>query len=125
MQLKLPMITLYHNPKSAVSREALRLLKHAALTQRFRIDLSQSITVPPTGDQVDALCKYLGRGDPDRGARVILVPEAPFAKTSERAFEILSENPAYLKKPLVVDWLKGRAVVADVSFCVQERGGGG
>ncbi|KAF9996783.1 hypothetical protein BGZ65_007639 [Modicella reniformis] len=111
-----PMITIYHNPKLPVSREALKLLKTAAAKQKFRVDLVQAKYESPTEIQVKAICGYLGKGSLAKGARLVLVPEAPLASTVEQVIETLQAKPTYLKKPLIVDWVKGRAVIADPPY---------
>jgi hypothetical protein len=30
--------------------------------------------------------------------------------------QILDKNPIYLRKPLIVDWNRGKALIADVKF---------
>lgn len=32
--------------------------------------------------------------------------------------EILDRNPGYLRKPLLVDWNQGKALIADVSLLI-------
>ncbi|KAF9352728.1 hypothetical protein BGX34_012006 [Mortierella sp. NVP85] len=118
--MKPPMITIYHNPRSAVSREALRLLKQASTHQVFRVDLVQNITESPTAAQVTAICGYLGKGVPERGARMLLVPEARMAHTVAQAIEAIQADPTFLKKPLLVNWVQSRAVIADPPYIVKD-----
>ncbi|KAI8357984.1 hypothetical protein B0O80DRAFT_424096 [Mortierella sp. GBAus27b] len=108
-----PLVTIYHDPSSAVSRGALRIFKDQARTQRFRVDLVQSKTHSPSPEQITAICGYLGKGSPERGVRMLLTPRAPIVNTVQEAVEELKKNPMYLKKPLIVDWVQSRAVIAD------------
>ncbi|KAK3807750.1 MAG: hypothetical protein J3Q66DRAFT_84118 [Benniella sp.] len=118
--MKPPMITLYHGPGSAVSREAFRLLKHASINQIFRIDLVQGNNHSPTAEQITAICGYLGKGSPERGARMILVPQAGMANTVEQAIETIKAKPTFLKRPLLVDWVQSRAIIADPPYMVND-----
>ncbi|KAF8923950.1 hypothetical protein EDD21DRAFT_388023 [Dissophora ornata] len=117
---KFPMLTIFHNPASKVSVEALRLLKKASVSNKFTVDLVQAKTVPPTHQQVSCMVEYLGSGSIADGAKEILVEQAPKASTVAEVQKILDANPEYLRKPLIVDWNKGKAIIADPPIRVKE-----
>ncbi|KAF9158126.1 hypothetical protein BGX21_003887 [Mortierella sp. AD011] len=117
---KIPIITIYHNPSLMVSKEALKLLKAASNKYKFKVDLIQARTIPPTPQQILNMVHYLGNGSLNRGITDILVPEAPKASTIEEVQKILSEKPAFLRKPLIVDWSRGKAIIADPAIKVKE-----
>ncbi|KAF8976606.1 hypothetical protein BGZ46_008126 [Entomortierella lignicola] len=117
---KLPFLTIYHNPSLQVSKEALKLLKRASNGQKFNIDLIQAKTIPPTKLQISTIIQYLGRDSVDDGVSLILVPDAPKASTIEQVQTTLDKNPELLRKPLIVDWINGRAIIADPPVKVNE-----
>lgn len=119
------MLTIFHNPSLKDSKEALRLLKRAATIHKFQVDLIQDKYNPPTPSQIEYMIKFLGQGDIPRGCDFILKEEAtatlktnqtPKPTTVEEVQKLLRDNPEFLKKPIIVDWNKGFAIVADVSF---------
>ncbi|GJJ77175.1 hypothetical protein EMPS_09534 [Entomortierella parvispora] len=116
---KFPMLTLFHNPASEVSNQALKLLRQASVNYKFDIDLIESKTAP-THQQVSNIVEYLGKGSAATGCAKILTPEAPKASTVAEVQKILDANPGYLMKPLVVDWNKGKAIVAVPATKVNE-----
>ncbi|KAG0348454.1 hypothetical protein BG004_005183 [Podila humilis] len=117
---KFPMLTLFHNPSSEVSVQALRLLKKASVQHKFEIDLIQTKSQAPTHQQVSNIVEYLGKGSIAAGCQEILVPEAPKASTVAEVQKILDANPSYLRKPLVVDWNKGKAIIADLPSKIKD-----
>ncbi|KAG0322882.1 hypothetical protein BGZ97_003036 [Linnemannia gamsii] len=119
---KFPMLTLFHNPASKVSTQALALLRQASVTHKFDIDLIESTTTAPTHQQVSSIVEYLGEGSVAKGCSEILdtAQGAPKASTVAEVRKILDANPGYLRRPLVVDWNKGKAVVADPASRVSE-----
>ncbi|KAF9946490.1 hypothetical protein BGZ72_000284 [Mortierella alpina] len=118
---KFPMLTIFHNPSSKISAEALRLLKKASVHQNFKVDLVQTKSQPPTHQQIANIVDYLGNGSITAGAQLILDPEAPVkASTVAEVQKILDANPQYLRKPLIVDWNKGKAIIADPPTKVKE-----
>ncbi|KAG0206754.1 hypothetical protein BGX33_007222 [Mortierella sp. NVP41] len=117
---KFPMLTLFHNPASEVSSQALKLLRAASVTHRFDIDLIESTATPPTHQQVSNIVEYLGKGSVVKGCGEILSSEGPKASTVSEVQKILDKNPGYLRRPLVVDWNKGKAIVADPASRVSE-----
>ncbi|KAG0278684.1 hypothetical protein BGZ96_002280 [Linnemannia gamsii] len=112
---KFPMITIFHNPSLKTSTEALTLLQKASRRYNFEIDLIQTKKQPPTHQQIKNIVEYLGNGSIDEGLAQVLVPEAVERKPSTVAEvqEILDRNPGYLRKPLLVDWNRGKALIAD------------
>jgi arsenate reductase-like glutaredoxin family protein len=116
------MLTIFHNPSLRTSKEALRLLQKASRRYNFEIDLIQTKTRPPTHQQVANIVEYLGNGSIDEGLKHILVPktaegeEIKNPSTVAEVQQILDKNPAYLRKPLIVDWNRGKALIADVKI---------
>ncbi|KAF9281780.1 hypothetical protein BGZ68_006430 [Mortierella alpina] len=117
---KFPMLTLFHNPASDVSAQALKLLRQASVTHNFEIDVVDAKATAPTHQQVSNIVEYLGKGSVERGCQEILGQGAPKASTVAEVQKILDANPGYLRKPLVVDWNKGKAVVAEPATKVNE-----
>ncbi|KAG0057581.1 hypothetical protein BGZ83_008163 [Gryganskiella cystojenkinii] len=113
---KFPMLTLFHNPANDVSNQALKLLRQASVTHNFEIDVVDAKTTPPTHQQVSNIVEFLGKA----GCSQILTPEAPKASTVAEVQKILDANPGFLNKPLVVDWNKGKAIVANPASRVNE-----
>ncbi|KAG0241912.1 hypothetical protein B0O80DRAFT_501834 [Mortierella sp. GBAus27b] len=108
---RFPMLTIFHNPASDVSAQALKLLRQASVKYNFDVDIVDSQTAP-THQQVSNVVSFLGNGSITRGCRDVLVPEAPKASTVAEVQKILDANPGYMMRPLVVDWNKGKAVIA-------------
>ncbi|KAG0203833.1 hypothetical protein BGX28_004038 [Mortierella sp. GBA30] len=117
---KFPMLTLFHNPASEVSAQALKLLRQASVTHNFEVDLVDPKVTAPTHQQVSNIVEYLGNGSIERGCKEILAKDAPKASTVAEVQKILDANPGYMKRPLVVDWNKGKAVVAEPASRVNE-----
>ncbi|KAF9188873.1 hypothetical protein BGZ51_006361 [Haplosporangium sp. Z 767] len=118
---RFPMLTLFHNPTSAVSTQALKLLRQASVNHHFDVDIVDSKTAPaPTHQQVSNIVEYLGKGSIEQGCKEILTPDAPKASTVSEIQKILDANPGYMRRPLVVDWNKGKAVVAEPASKVNE-----
>ncbi|KAG0303455.1 hypothetical protein BGZ98_006646 [Dissophora globulifera] len=108
---KFPMLTVFHNPASDVSTQALKLIRQASINYQFDVDVVDK-AASPTHTQVSNIVQYLGNGSTEKGCKEILIPEAPKASTVAEVQKILDANPGYLMKPLVVDWNKGKAIVA-------------
>ncbi|KAI1313060.1 hypothetical protein EDD11_002733 [Mortierella claussenii] len=117
---RFPMLTLFHNPASDVSAKALTLLRQASVKYQFDVDVVDTKTSPPTHQQVSNIVEYLGQGSSSKGCQEILTPDAPKASTVTEVQKILDSNPGYMRKPLVVDWNKGKAIVADPPSRVKE-----
>ncbi|KAF9577561.1 hypothetical protein BGW38_007145 [Lunasporangiospora selenospora] len=117
---RFPMLTIFHNPKSEVSSQALKLLVQASAKYEFKVDVIDKPTPPPTHQQVSSIVEFLGKGSVDQGCREILTTDAPKASTVAEVQKILDQNPGYMRKPLIVDWNKGKAIVADPATKVSE-----
>jgi len=113
---KTPWITIFHNPSLQTSKEALKLLQKLSISKKFKIDLIQDKKNPPTRPQIEKMVHLLAPGDIPKGCKLILIEDAPKATTVEEVQTILEKTPWFLKKPLVVDWINGKAVVAEVSL---------
>ncbi|KAF9109486.1 hypothetical protein BGX27_007564 [Mortierella sp. AM989] len=108
---KFPLLTIFHNPTSETSSQALKLLRQASVNYQFDIDIVDAKT-KPTHQQVSNIISYLGKGSDAKGCSEILTTDAPKASTVAEVQKILDANPGYMKRPLVVDWNKGKAIVA-------------
>ncbi|KAF9935494.1 hypothetical protein BGZ65_003347 [Modicella reniformis] len=109
---RFPMLTIFHNPASDVSVQAVKLLRQASVNHNFDVDIVDTQIAPPTHQQISNIVDFLGSGSITKGCQDILAPEAPKASTVAEVQKILDANPGYMRKPLVVDWNKGKAVVA-------------
>jgi arsenate reductase-like glutaredoxin family protein len=107
-------LTIFHNPASDASVQALKFVRQASVKYNFDVDIVDSQTTAPTHQQVSNIVSYLGHGSLQKGCSEILVPQAPKASTVAEVQKILDANPGYMMRPLVVDWNKGKAVVAVV-----------
>ncbi|KAF9425045.1 hypothetical protein BGZ76_003443 [Entomortierella beljakovae] len=116
---KFPMLTLFHNPASETSAQALKLLRQASVNYKFDIDIVDAAT-KPTHQQVSSIVQFLGKGSESQGCDDILTTEAPKASTVAEVQKILDANPGYMKRPLIVDWNKGKALVAEPPSRVYE-----
>ncbi|KAF9919794.1 hypothetical protein FBU30_010532 [Linnemannia zychae] len=110
----LSIITIFHNPSLRTSKTALALLQKKSRHYKFELDLVQSKTKQFTHEQVNRMVECLGNGSIEEGLGQILIPELPKPSTIKEVQRILDANPAHLRKPLVVDWNRGMAVIADV-----------
>ncbi|KAG0358217.1 hypothetical protein BC939DRAFT_58333 [Gamsiella multidivaricata] len=113
---KLPMVTLFHNPSSRISIEALRLLKKGANAKKYEIDLVQTKSFPPTHQQLANIVEFMG----PTALEEILLPEAPKASTLTELQEILEKQPVLMRKPLIIDWNRAKAFVGDPPQKVKE-----
>ncbi|KAF9360728.1 hypothetical protein BGX26_008011 [Mortierella sp. AD094] len=107
---KFPMLTLFHNPASDTSNQALKLLRQASVSYQFDVDIIDS--AKPTHQQVSNIIEYLGKGSEAKGITDILTTDAPKVSTVAEVQKILDANPGYMKRPLIVDWNKGKAIIA-------------
>ncbi|KAF8981894.1 hypothetical protein BGZ46_002135 [Entomortierella lignicola] len=108
---KFPMLTIFHNPSSEISSQALKLLRQASVNYQFDIDILD-LKTKPTHQQVSNIIDYLGKGSVSKGCSAILTEDAPRGSTVAEVQKILDANPNYMKRPLIVDWNKGKAIVA-------------
>ncbi|KAA6413898.1 MAG: duf1687 domain-containing protein [Lasallia pustulata] len=119
----LDVITLFHKPSVAASIRAHTLLKQASAhasehstedqstdhthqNKLERTEFELNITEdPPTSDQLRSILEYLGArraGDVVKGA-----------KDEADAMKKLRESGENFKRPVIVDWNNGRAVVGE------------
>ncbi|KAF9174267.1 hypothetical protein BGX21_000359 [Mortierella sp. AD011] len=108
---RFPMLTVFHNPSSETSSQALKLIRQASVSYQFNVDVIDP-KVKPTHQQVSNIIEYLGKGSEAKGISDILTADAPKASTVAEVQKILDANPGYMKRPLVVDWNKGKAIIA-------------
>ncbi|RKP15506.1 hypothetical protein BJ684DRAFT_14262 [Piptocephalis cylindrospora] len=119
---KFPRLTIFHSARNPTSRAALSMLQRMgpkAEPTPFDVDVvgdseegasKTGTTATPT--QLRSLIGYLGFSkEPYR----ILVPEAPKVPDSgvNEVVSLLKRQPKWLITPIVVDWAKGKAVIAD------------
>ncbi|KAK9451188.1 thioredoxin-like protein [Limtongia smithiae] len=99
-------VTLFHSPTSSASRRILQFLKiHAADTKIQNFDL-QVTEANPTKDQLKTILNYVGQAK--IGAIV------PGAGTYNEAAGLLEKGSSLaVLRPMVVDWVNGKAVLGD------------
>ncbi|KAG0008515.1 hypothetical protein BGZ80_003355, partial [Entomortierella chlamydospora] len=108
---RFPMLTVFHNPSNETSNQALKLIRQASVNYHFDVDIIDP-KVKPTHQQVSNIIEFLGKGSEAKGVSDILTADAPKASTIAEVQKILDANPGYMKRPLVVDWNKGKAIIA-------------
>ncbi|KAI8992836.1 thioredoxin-like protein [Trametes punicea] len=127
----IPEISIFHNPNSPASTNALRLLR-SALSSPYppsrpsapplKFDLEVIENRPPTPDQVRTILSYLPAKAPSGQAQTpspdVLLSAHPTVDSRptnpEGVVQLASQNPNALKWPIVVDWHSGKAAVGDV-----------
>ncbi|MCJ1408313.1 hypothetical protein MMC19_002388 [Ptychographa xylographoides] len=119
----LDVITLFHKPSAAASIRVHNLLKqvsaqasetstedqasdhsHQNKIQRSEFELNVT-EKPPTSDQLRTILEYVG------AKRAKDVVEG--AKDENDAMRKLQEDSSRFKRPVIVDWNNGRAVIGD------------
>ncbi|PIL34115.1 hypothetical protein GSI_03826 [Ganoderma sinense ZZ0214-1] len=130
----IPEISIFHNPSSPASKNALNLLRSAvsspyppsvpsASPLNFNLEIIEN--QPPTGDQLRTILSYLPSRSPASPAGIPDPPTAEALLSSHPTVDsrpqdldavvaLASKNPNALKWPIVVDWNNGRAAVGDV-----------
>ncbi|KAI0830061.1 thioredoxin-like protein [Trametes gibbosa] len=127
----IPEISIFHNPSSPASSNALKLLR-SALSAPYPPStstgppLSYNLEVienkPPTSDQLRTILSYLPSkslsGQTETPTPDVLLSAHPTVDSRptnpEGVFQLASQNPNALKWPIVVDWNNGRVAVGDV-----------
>ncbi|KAK9472691.1 thioredoxin-like protein [Dipodascopsis tothii] len=87
-------VTLFHSPSSAVSKQILSVLSKNKETTAAKVFDLEVIEAPPTKDQLRALRSYT-------------------TSAGGGADTFVAASGADVVRPMVVDWLNGRAVVGD------------
>ncbi|MCJ1404431.1 hypothetical protein MMC11_007656 [Xylographa trunciseda] len=119
----LDVITLFHKPSLPASTRVLNILKqvsahasegatedqasdhsHQNKIQRSEFELNVT-EEPPTSDQLRTILEYVGA----RRAKDVV----DGAKDESDAMRLLKEDSKRFKRPVVVDWNNGRAVIGD------------
>ncbi|KAI1790831.1 thioredoxin-like protein [Ganoderma leucocontextum] len=130
----IPEISIFHNPSSPASTNALNLLRSAvsspypptkpsASPLNFNLEVIEN--QPPTGDQLRTILSYLPSKSPIGPAGITDPPTAEAVLSSHPTVDsrpqdpddvvaLASKNPNALKWPIVVDWHNGRAAVGDI-----------
>ncbi|KAI8057153.1 hypothetical protein BDF22DRAFT_669786 [Syncephalis plumigaleata] len=113
-------LTLLHNPACSKSRAALALLQERApkANPPFDLDVVNYLESPLTKSQLRSLTSYLVTGSNDSSnLRQLLRDEPEIASTvgttptAEQLVQVLHEHPAWMQRPIAVDWVRGRAVI--------------
>ncbi|GJJ72108.1 hypothetical protein EMPS_04465 [Entomortierella parvispora] len=112
---KIPSITIFHDPTLTASKHALKILKHVSNLKKYNVDLIQDKKNPPEPEIIARIVHLLAPGDIPTGCKLILTEDAPKASTVEEVQAILARNPLLFKKPLLVDWAQGKAIIGEVS----------
>ncbi|KAG9294750.1 hypothetical protein G9A89_008229 [Geosiphon pyriformis] len=128
----IPIISILHNSRCLTSNQALQLLQSARgkAKDRFNIDIIDDQKQPVTQDQISIILENLGIGK-DFG-KLLRLDEGKVSKfedkietdqnegeifvknprTEEEFFQLVEKNPMKLQRPIVVDWDKGKAIIA-------------
>ncbi|RKP24703.1 hypothetical protein SYNPS1DRAFT_29540 [Syncephalis pseudoplumigaleata] len=113
-------LTLLHNPACSKSRAALALLQERAPSAQppFELDVVDYLKTPLTKTQLRSLTSYLVAGDSNAGSLRQLLRDEPeinstvgTTPTAEQLVQVLHEHPAWMQRPIAVDWVRGRAVI--------------
>ena len=107
-----PILTLLHNPGNLASRNALSLLRSSLRTNpdAFSIDVLDYTRNPPTSDQVQLISSYLNKSTKSEARN------AAADGGTNTAEEFLQRTRNQLetdKKPILVDWQTGRAILLE------------
>lgn len=123
-------ITIYHNPQCTKSRLSLKHLEDNKDDGGYALETVKYKNNPPSTEVLNALVEYLGIRDQDPAQRpwdYLLRPEAQGKAASfEEAFAIITEDPALLERPFVIDWDRkvaalGRPDISKIEKLVEER----
>ncbi|RIB10443.1 hypothetical protein C2G38_1979798 [Gigaspora rosea] len=119
-----PIVTLIYNPSCSKSNVALSIL-HEALKKQpgiFKLDVLDYQKQPPTKDQLSNIVQYLGiEHDLNRILRddtSTVASEEGIQETMKTAHnvneltEVIKQQPLKLQRPILVDWDKGKAIIA-------------
>ncbi|KAI0742547.1 thioredoxin-like protein [Daedaleopsis nitida] len=119
----IPELSIFHNPSSPASTNALHLLRAAVSSPyppskpsapplNFNLEVIEN--KPPTTDQLQTILSYL----PSKSRVVRVASQKLLPRTrptsAEGIVKLASQNPNALKWPIVVDWHSGRAAVGDL-----------
>ncbi|RDX46001.1 hypothetical protein OH76DRAFT_1356704 [Lentinus brumalis] len=130
----IPEISIFHNPSSPASKNALNLLRSAVLgpyppskpsAPPLKFDLEVIENTPPTADQLRTILSYLPSKSPtgpsgssQTPSPDVLLSAHPTVDTrptsAEGVVKLASQNPNALKWPIVVDWHNGKAAIGDL-----------
>ncbi|CAG8539237.1 2577_t:CDS:1 [Acaulospora colombiana] len=110
-----PILTLVYNKKCNSSNRALSILydalkKHPGV---FKLDILDYKKQPPTKDQLRNITEYLGVGkDFSTILRKDASADAETLNSVDELEEAIRRRPEILQRPILVDWDKGKAIVA-------------
>ncbi|KAI8363795.1 hypothetical protein EDC96DRAFT_444592 [Choanephora cucurbitarum] len=104
----LPILTLFHNYQSEKSKAALAFLQNKQKNARgddvYRIDIIGQ-NEAPTDTQLNQVASFLGTN-----AWKEMVQEQDVQSVQD-ALHLIRANPSLLRRPIVVDWEKGKAAM--------------
>ncbi|KAI8368947.1 hypothetical protein BD560DRAFT_398171 [Blakeslea trispora] len=104
----LPILTLFHNYQSEKSKAALALLQNKQKNARgddvYRIDIVGQ-NEAPTDTQLGQVASFLGT----QNAWKDMIQED--VQSAQDALHVVQSNPGLLRRPIVVDWEKGKAAI--------------
>ncbi|KAF9971568.1 hypothetical protein BGZ73_005487 [Actinomortierella ambigua] len=113
MPRTMPMLTIFHNPASSVSKQALQLLRKASVQHDFQVDVVEA-DAAPTHQQVSNIVEFLAKTEKisvPQSCQRLLTPGAPSVSTVGQVQKLLDKDPKLFVKPLIVDWNKGKAII--------------
>ncbi|KAL0082615.1 hypothetical protein J3Q64DRAFT_1752347 [Phycomyces blakesleeanus] len=122
----LPILSIFHNPSSNASQNALRLLqakqKRPSGEDVYRVDVQDNLQEPLTSIQLKQIAEYLGGGKPDWKP---MISTTSTTATENQSFDydaqqLLHDQPSVLQRPLVVDWNQGKAAVGPALDKIQQ-----
>ncbi|KAJ3573290.1 hypothetical protein NP233_g2537 [Leucocoprinus birnbaumii] len=124
---RLPNISIFHNPSSQPSKNALLLLRNSLSSPyptgnpnsqplQFNLEVVES---PPTTDQLQTILSYFpSKAVSPSHVLISAHPSAPSFNerptTLSGIAQLAQENPQAIKWPIVVDWDSGKAAVGDI-----------
>lgn len=122
--VRVPILSIFHNPACSKSRATLALLERAVPTPgdptvpRFHLNVVEYTKQLPTSTQLRLAARYLGfRGE---AVQAMLRPDAPKVHDVEEMIRVVEEDPTRLERPIVVDWEAARAVIGRPPERVEE-----
>ncbi|CAG8497186.1 14131_t:CDS:1 [Cetraspora pellucida] len=127
-----PIITLIYNPSCSKSNLALSILQEALTKQPdvFKLDILDYQKQPPTKDQLKNIVQYLGV---EHDLNKLLRDNTSISTNGEdtqetvktalsvsELSEVIKQQPSRLQRPILVDWNKGKAIIARPPEKVEE-----
>ncbi|RIA80735.1 hypothetical protein C1645_761400 [Glomus cerebriforme] len=117
LNIALPILTLIYNPACNKCNKTLSIL-HKVLEQHpdaFKLDILDYQKQPPTKDQLRNIVQYLNiENDLNKILRNEdgTVKEGTGPSSIQELTNLVKEDPIKLQRPILVDWDKGKAIIA-------------